>query len=179
MTSVPRSGRPGCDVGATAAGAEVRIVGSPKVEDERGLTANRDPQSAIKNERALQRVVSAQIQLDAELLVLRRVPRALSYEHRCTRHGGKYGINESSRRTCRVFVGFELRITCVANPERTFSALHIELDRHLLYGHDFPDELHKLGDRATQLARVHRENRLLLCGAHLLVEIHRRSPVAL
>ena len=76
-------------------------------------------------------------------------------------------------------VRLELGVAGVAELDRPAAAFDGEGDWHLLHRDDLADQLHELGDRAAQLARVDAEDRLLLLRRHLVVEVDRRPPVAL
>src|SRR5262249_46844018 len=114
--------------------------------------------SAVEDERALQSVVAAEVEVDAELVDLRAVPRALAHDTRRAGHGGEPRVGEGGRVARRALVGLELGIAGAAYLQRPLPAVHVELDRDLLHRDDFADQLGQVGDRAAQLAGVHAQD---------------------
>jgi len=120
----------------------------------------------------------AQAEVDAELVDLGRIPRALSDEHRRPGNGRKHGVGQRRRRTARALVRLELGIPCVADLDHALAALDIPLDRHFFDRDHFADQLGEVRDRSAQLAGVNAEDRFLLLRRDLVVEVDGGAPVA-
>src|SRR5947208_7655948 len=110
------------------------------------------PSSGIEHERALQRVVAAHVEIDAELVVPGGVARALADIHRRAGDGREDGVGQRRRGTRGVLVRLELGVAGIAYLERSLPALHVELDRDLLNRDDFAHQLDELAERASELA---------------------------
>src|SRR6516165_8976987 len=81
--------------------------------------------SGVEDKRALERVMAAHVEVDAELVVLGAVARALAHEHRRARHRREYSLRQSRRSTAGALVGFELGVSGISDLEGSFSALHV------------------------------------------------------
>src|SRR2546422_2477277 len=138
----------------------------------------RAPALRVEDERALQRVVAFDVEVDTELFVLRAVTWRLANEYRRAGDGREYGIGQCRGRAAGALVRFELGVTGLAELDRPLSTLDVERDGHVLDGHNLGDELHQLADRPAQLTGVDVEDRLFLLRRYLLVEIHGGAPVA-
>src|SRR6185369_3123716 len=81
--------------------------------------------------------------------------------------------------TGRALVWLELRISGVAELDRSVATLNGEDDGNLLDRDDLADKLREVGNRTALLARVDGEKRLLLRFRDLVVEVDGGRPVAL
>jgi hypothetical protein len=134
---------------------------------------------ALEHERALQRVVALDVEVDADLGVLRLVTRRLAHEHGRSGNRREHGVRQCRGVAGRARVRLELRIPGLAELERASAALHRKRDGHLLDRHDLADELRQVGDGPALLAGVDGEQRVLLLLGYLVVEVDGGGPVAL
>src|SRR5215472_521986 len=155
------------------------VAASAPISVSRTRRRSRSAPSSVEDKRALERVVATHVEVDAELVVLGAVARALAHEHRRARHRREYGLRQGRRGSAGALVGFELGVARVADLEGSLAPLHVERDGHLLDGNDFADQLYQLGDRAAQLPGVDAQDGFLLLWGDLVVEIDRGPPVTL
>ena len=156
--------------------------------DERGARARRRPdprarmpcdQATSNTNIALQRVVTLDVQIDAELGVLRAVTRGLADEHRRARYGREDRVGERGCLTAGAYIGLELRGSGGAYLQRALAALHGEGDGRALDRYHFADQLDQIAYRTTQLAGMSLEDRLFLRRGARVADIDGGSPVAL
>src|SRR5438445_4722335 len=84
----------------------------------------------VEHERALQRVVALDVEVDADQGVLRAVARRFSDEYRRAGHGGENRIRERGGRAACALVRLELGIAGVADLDRPAATLNREGQRH-------------------------------------------------
>src|SRR6266850_1108184 len=84
--------------------------------------------SAVENGGALQRVVPRQLDIVAELRVVRTVAGRLADVHRRARNGREDRVAQCRRRTVRTLVGLELGSADLTDRQRAPPFIYIEPD---------------------------------------------------
>ena len=78
------------------------------------MTRRNQPALGVEHEHALQRVVTGELEVDAERRILGAVARRLADEHRRARHGREDRVGERGAGAGRALVRLELRVGLVA-----------------------------------------------------------------
>src|SRR3984893_13898128 len=126
--------------------------------------------SAVEDEGALQGVVSRQLDIVAELGVVRAVAGRLADEYRRAGNGREDRVAQCRRRTVRALVGLEHGLAHLTDRQRAPPLIHIEPDWGALDRDHLADQLGEIGNRAAEFAAVNIEQRLLLRIGGSLVE---------
>ncbi|KOS98691.1 hypothetical protein DM47_2749 [Burkholderia mallei] len=141
--------------------------------------ASRRYASRTEREETLDRVLPAQVELDAELAFPHAERAGLADVRGRAGNRRENALDELRRLAGRPEVRLELGVSGIAHLQRAPAVAHVEIDRRALDRDDVAEELREIGERAAAFAAIDAGERVELRVGRALVDEDDHPPVAL